>query len=153
MYLLQSKLDYDNNFAGPGVHYLIHRSTVTVPIQRHMSHTTLSFCYWAHNNMAAAYWQWSYYDTIIWLLAYNNCLLAAVRTLQCVCAEHNTTQTECTQTHTHTHIGMSPWKETLQGSINDIRSNIWGLQDEEHELSIACIHYQKAFASIPHSWV
>jgi hypothetical protein len=83
-------LGYDNIIAGSGLHQLIQRSAVTVPWQRHMSHTALSLTYWACKNMAAAYWQWSLYDTISRVMSFSNSLLAAVGPLQCVCLQSTT---------------------------------------------------------------
>jgi len=56
-----------------------------------MSHTTLTFSYWARKNMAATCLQWSPYDSINGLFTFCNILLAAVVTLQCICLQ-NTTQ-------------------------------------------------------------
>jgi len=92
MYLLKSKLGSDNNIAGSGLHQLIQRSAITVPWQRHMSHTTLSFCYWACNNMAAAYWQWRSDDTMDSLLAFSNSLLLQLEhcNVSACTTQHNT---------------------------------------------------------------
>jgi hypothetical protein len=39
----------------------------------------------------------------------------------------------------------------VQGSINDIKSNIRVLKEDKRILSIAWIHYQKKSDSVPHS--
>jgi len=90
MNLLKFILNYDNTIRVSGLNLFIQRSAVKVPWQRHMSHTTIIFSYWARKNMVATCLQWSPYDTINWLLTFSNSLLVAVVTLHCVCLRKTT---------------------------------------------------------------
>ena len=66
MNLLKFMLDYDNIIRVSGLNYLIQSSAVKVPWQRHMSHTSLTFSYWALKYKVATCLQWSPCDTINW---------------------------------------------------------------------------------------
>jgi hypothetical protein len=41
----------------------------------------------------------------------------------------------------------------MQGSVADIKSNIGGRKKRRKNLNMAWIDYQKAFDSVPHSWI